>query len=81
MISIIHFISASRRLAEADKTVYMMGGKNQAPPMILAQRDMIKLEKDYYYDKMIDMIFILLFILVLSGIGTFIYKMTHGGFQ
>lgn len=52
MISIIHYISACRRLTESEKTVYMLGGEREAPAMILAQRDMIKLEKQYYEDRM-----------------------------
>lgn len=49
MISIIHYISASRRLEEAKRTVYMMGGEEECPPMLLAQRDMVQLEKEYWY--------------------------------
>ena len=48
MISLIHFISATRRLKETEKTVLMLGGETEAPPMVLAQRDIIKLEVDYY---------------------------------
>jgi hypothetical protein len=57
MISIIHYISASRRLAESEKTVYMLGGEREAPPMIRAQRDIIKLEKDYYEDRAINFLY------------------------
>ena len=48
MISYIHYISAKRRLKEAEKTVYMMGGEGESSQMICAQRDMIKLEMEYY---------------------------------
>lgn len=44
----IDYISAKRRLKEADKTIYMMGGRDECQDMILAQRDMIELEMDYY---------------------------------
>ena len=53
MLSIIHYISAGRRLKEAQKTVYMMGGESECQPMLLAQRDMIALERDYYRDEAI----------------------------
>jgi hypothetical protein len=58
MISIIHYISASRRLTESEKTVYMLGGEREAPPMIRAQRDIIKLEKDYYEDRAITFLYL-----------------------
>lgn len=51
MLSFIHYVSAMRRLKESEKTVYMLGGEQEAPPMILAQRDMIKNEVEYYYDE------------------------------
>jgi len=48
VISIIHYISAGRRLEESNKTIYMMGGEDECQPMILAQRDFIKMELEYY---------------------------------
>jgi len=51
MISIIHYISAIRRLKESEKTVMMMGGESECQPMILAQRDYIKMEVGYYKSK------------------------------
>lgn len=55
MLSFIHYISALRRLKEAEKTIYMLGGSREAPPMILAQRDMIKHEVNYYKDESIKL--------------------------
>ena len=55
MLSFIHYVSALRRLKESEKTVYMLGGEQEAPPMILAQRDMIKNEVEYYYDESIKL--------------------------
>lgn len=52
MFSIIHYISAKRRLHESNKTVMMMGGEDECPPMLLAQRDMIQLETEYYLEEM-----------------------------
>lgn len=54
MMSIIHWISARRRLTEVNKTVIMLGGEysdKDVPIQILAQRDMIQREVKYYEDK------------------------------
>ena len=59
MISFIHYISALRRLKESEKTVYMLGGPREAPPMVLAQRDMIKHEVEYYQDESVKLGFYL----------------------
>ena len=48
MMDLIHYISAKRRLKESEKTVIMMGGNEEAPPMVLAQHEMIVCETDYY---------------------------------
>lgn len=48
MISLIHYISAKRRLSETNKTIHMLGGEIEAPEMMKAQRDMIAFEVDYY---------------------------------
>jgi hypothetical protein len=53
MISIIHWISACRRLKESDKTVMMLGGPAECQEMIVAQNDMIRLEKEYYHEEMV----------------------------
>jgi hypothetical protein len=55
MLSFIHYISAMRRLKESEKTVYMLGGPREAPPMVLAQRDMIKHEVEYYKDEAVKL--------------------------
>lgn len=55
MISIIHYISAKRRLKEADKTIKMLGGVNGCPPMMLAQRDMIFHEVEYYEEESVKL--------------------------
>lgn len=70
MISIVHYISASRRLTESEKTVYMLGGEREAPEMIRAQRDMIKLEKEYYEERVINLLF---FSAITSVIGIAIW--------
>jgi len=48
MLSIFHYWSAKERLAEHEKTIMMLGGESECQPMILAQRDMIELEMQYY---------------------------------
>jgi hypothetical protein len=78
MMRYIHYISAKRRLHEAEKTVIMLGGERQAPEMVRAQRDMIKLESEYYGEECVNMNFILLFISILGGFAAFIYKLTQG---
>ena len=76
MLSVIHYISASRRLTEVEKTIIMLGGKhneNEVPFQILAQRDFIKLEKKYYEDRAMNFIFISVFVLFFVGVGSLYY--------
>ena len=77
MISIIHYISAGRRLEEANKTIYMMGGEDECQPMLLAQRDMIELEKDYYKEEATRFIAILCAITFLAIVSFSIYSMYY----
>ena len=72
MLSFIHYVSAMRRLKESEKTVYMLGGEHEAPPMILAQRDMIKHEVEYYKEESIKLSF---FIGAVAFIGTAVYNL------
>jgi len=76
MLSFIHYISALRRFKESEKTVYMMGGDREAPPMILAQRDIIKLEVDYYQQESIGLGLILAIVTVLGTATYFFLKQT-----
>lgn len=50
MLSIYHYYTTKRRLFESNKTIQMLGGENESPPMILAQRDMIQFELEYFKD-------------------------------
>lgn len=79
MICYLHYISAIRRLHESEKSVTMLGGEREAPEMVRAQRDFIKLEKEYYGDECVTWNLILLFVFVLSVTASVIYKVTHGG--
>ena len=60
MMCLVNYISAVRRLKETNKTVYMMGGEEECPTQIIAQRDMIQLEKDYYRGETVKFTFALL---------------------
>jgi hypothetical protein len=55
MFSLIHYISASRRLDECNKTIIMLGGSEfhdgNIPMQLAAQRDMIKIEVKYYEEQ------------------------------
>jgi hypothetical protein len=76
MFSVLHYISASRRLKESDKTIFMLGGKEDCDAMILAQNEMIKLERDYYKEESIKFAFYfsVIFFVVLMAL-TFYVKM------
>jgi len=56
MISIVHWLSTKRRLEEQNKTVHMMGGETECPPMLLAQREMTQHELEYYKEQMVDLL-------------------------
>lgn len=78
MMCYLHYFSALRRLHESEKSVTMLGGERGAPEMVRAQRDFIRLEKEYYADECFNMNFILLFISVLCFLAWVIYIVTHG---
>lgn len=73
MISIIHYISACRRLKESEKTVMMMGGESECNDMILGQREMIKLEKEYYHDEVMKLVglFLIFAPIIIIGLVTY----------
>jgi len=70
MISYIHYISAKRRLKDSEKTILMMGGETESSQMLCAQRDMIKLEVDYYGEESTKLSFILV-VVAIFGIGVY----------
>ena len=61
MMSFIHYISAVRRLTEIEKTVRMLKSNKYSeadvPPMVLAQRDFIKKEMEYFKESCIGWLF------------------------
>jgi hypothetical protein len=48
MIPYFYYLSAKRRLYESELTIEAMGGEEECQDMIVAQRDMLILEMDYY---------------------------------
>ena len=76
MISIIHYVSAYRRLKESDKTIMMLGGVEECQEMIVAQNEMIRLEKEYYYEEMVKLGYICL---ILTMVCVILYISYHKG--
>ena len=79
MISIIHYISASRRLEESKKTVMMLGGEREAPEMVRAQRDMIALEKEYYGERVANLLFFAGIVAFISFVVYIFYSIATKG--
>ena len=48
MIPYYYLYEAKQRLANAIKTIELMGGEDDCQPMLLGQRDMLELEVEYY---------------------------------
>ena len=61
-------------MTESEKTVYMLGGEREAPPMIRAQRDIIKLEKDYYEDRAINFLYLCIMASAIIAVIYVLYK-------
>jgi hypothetical protein len=74
MMSIIHYISACRRLKESNKTVIMMGGEEECNDMILGQREMLVLEKEYYRVESIKFTCISIVVVLIGLISYIIFK-------
>ena len=76
MLSVIHYISATRRLTEVEKTIIMLGGKHnesEVPFQILAQRDFIKKEVEYFADESMGMLLLLFMLFWVGVFGFMIY--------
>jgi len=75
MLSVIHYVSATRRLEEIEKTILMMGGSrhhdNDVPVTLVAQRDMVKREIEYYKERCELLAFYTLFTLFFGSIACF----------
>lgn len=72
MISYIHYISAKRRLHESEKTIRMMGGETESSQMLCAQRDMIRLEVEYYGEESTKLTILLV---AVAMFGIFVYNL------
>jgi len=74
MLSVIHYVSAIRRLEEIEKTILMMGGSrhhdNDVPITLVAQRDMVKREIEYYKDRCESLVFYTFFTLLFGSIAS-----------
>jgi hypothetical protein len=58
MFSILNYVEAKRRLKQSAETIEMMGGSSECNEMVLAQHEMIRLEKNYHKDQSVKFIFI-----------------------
>ena len=67
MMSLIHWLSAERRLEACERTIIALGGSrfhdNGVPSQLAAQRDMIKFEVEYYKEQSV------IFLVVIASIG------------
>jgi hypothetical protein len=68
MLAFIHYISAHQRLRESAKTIRLLGGEEDCNDMLLAQHEMIKLEKEYYAEQSVKTLCFLV-ITVLCVVG------------
>ena len=73
MISIINYISASRRHKAFQDTIVQLGGESEAPLQMRAQRDIIQMEKEYYQEEMAGFFMItgIVFLLLLFAVATY----------
>ena len=59
MMCFVHWISAKRRLKESEKTVAMLSSskysEKDVPEMVLAQRDFIKKEVEFFGDECVNL--------------------------
>jgi hypothetical protein len=80
MLSYYYLYQAKQRLANAIKTIEMMGGENDCQPMLLGQRDMLELEVQYYREQSDKFTIILLTFFVAVGIMLVLHSkgLLHG---
>jgi len=75
MICYLHYISARNRLTEAEKTVTMLktgNSEDDVPSMVLAQREFIRKELEFFEEQCIKWNYIL-FGCFLFGIIAYVY--------
>jgi uncharacterized protein with GYD domain len=73
MIPQYYLHEAKQRLANAEKTIEMMGGEEDCQPMLLGQRDMLLLEVEYYRERSRTFTTILLTVYVIGVIMYLLY--------
>jgi len=85
MICLIHLISAKRRLKELNKTVTLLKhdkySEDDVPVMVLAQRDFVKLEVEYYEGEARNLLAYTLFaigFLFLIGVASYPFLLNYG---
>ena len=85
MICLIHLISAKRRLKELQKTVSMLKhdkySERDVPVTVLAQRDFVKLEVEYYEEEARNLLAYTLFtigVLFLIGVASYPFLINYG---
>jgi len=80
MLSYYYLYQAKQRLANAIKTIEMMGGENDCQPMLLGQRDMLELEVQYYREQSDKFTIILLTFFAAIGIMLILHSkgLLHG---
>lgn len=65
-MNFFNYLSARRRLIEVNKTIEAMGGDEESPPLLLAQRDITTDEVTFfYYQSISDVIYTFIFLLIL----------------
>jgi len=66
-----NYLVARRSLIEVNKTIKALGGDEESPPMLLAQRDITENEVTYFfYQSISDVIYTCIFLLILiAGYG------------
>ena len=85
MMSLIHLLSAKRRLKELEKTVTLLKhdkySERDVPVTVLAQRDFVKLEVEYYEEESRNLLAYTLFAigcLVVTGIVSIPFLLKSG---
>ena len=84
MMSLVHLISAKRRLKELEKTVTMLKhdrySEDDVPVTVLAQRDFVKMEVEYYEEEARNLLLYTLFIigfLIVIGVIAMRYAVSY----
>ena len=74
MIPHLYYFEAKQRLDGAIECIKEMGGEDECQPMLLGQRDMLILEKEYYRIRMVIMNYSLLFLSAICVIMYVLYR-------